>query len=180
MCAFAYVCVSRKAGRGVLQAGSQTNACLAAVILLEGRNGTVMTTITMMMTIVAVVVVVVVVVVVMVVMVVVAVVVVVAVMVVVAVVVAMVGTAEEPMQFDRVHDDGPAPAVLMRWEVRRGKGPLRACKGGRNPYAPFCRDREERRRASRLSRNSQGRVAGGRAEADGGAGCRRRSVPREW
>jgi len=129
---------------------------------------------TMMMTIVAVVVVVVVVV-----MVVVAV-VVVAVMVVVAVVVVMVGTAEEPMQFDRVHDDGPAPAVLMRWEVRRGKGPLRACKGGRNPYAPFCRDRKERRRASRLSRNSQGRWAGGRAEADGGAGCRRRSVRRQW
>jgi len=45
--------------------------------------------------------------------------------------------------------------------VRRGQGSLRACKGGGNPYAPFCRDRKERRRASRLSRNSQGRVAGG-------------------
>jgi len=80
----------------------------------------------------------------------------------VVVVVAVVGTAEEPMQFDRVHDDGP-PAVL------RGRGPLRACKGDRNPYAPFCRDRKERRRASRLFRNSQGRVAAGRAtELDAG------------
>lgn len=65
-----------------------------------------------------------------------------------------------------VHHGGP-PVLLMRQELEGGekKGPLRTWKGGGNPYAPFCRNREKRRRASRLFRNSVGRMPGEEATA---------------
>lgn len=89
----------------------------------------------------------------------------------VMVVVMVVGRAEEPM-LDRVHHDGPP---VMRWEVTEGEGPLRAWKSGRNPYAPSCRGRKERRR----DYFGIPRPDNGMEEGDGSR-RQRRSVLRDW